>query len=691
MRLEYQGGVFLKADFLANAEKEYQRLIETQPDSPMGYMGLIQIASYQRNWEFALQLWDTCLARFPDLTKPQGLLAKLQVLLELGKREEADVLSRDLVAAFPDYFGGYYGSALVAEAFRDWAGAGRHLDTCLARFPGLMDAEWRAYKAHLLMRSGCLEAAEQLLQEVTRRYPGCPEAYIKSAKLAELKFDRPLTYERWEKAYRLFPEHKECAYGYIDSLNDQGEFEAAHSLCEERYEKTGDIGFKLRLVDCFLAQMDFDAALETAAALIKSYPDNLEPELKRIDALMGCWRQEQADQAVRFAEELYARFPDSHRVRLKLIDSCIHAGRIDRAREQLESLPIRTGEAFETKKLRSWLHVQNGDIDKAREVFLAATDDAYLPALHAPFNLKRIDRNRIDPRAEELFLFSCVKDSVHTLPWLLNYYRKIGVERFFIVDNDSSDGTSAFLLEQPDVHLFWSDDAFYTTASGLRWINHLIGEYGEGHWCILADSDEILVVPGVEKRGVKPLLEYMQRNGHEALSVFLLDMFPETVAEFSSFPSDGNLLEHSPYFDNSLRYFGNSLCPYRFVRGGVRERLFEGIEVLEKVAVIKGGGDIRFLNPHSTTPAILSDVTGVYLHFTLVQKPQLSHSSEQIINDSRIGGRSGASRKRYSRYHRLIAGMAKDRINYCPDSSRYLDSDQLVELGLIARPAGFPD
>ncbi len=681
----------MKADFLANAEKEYRRLIETQPDSPAGYMGLIQIISIQRNWELALQLWDTCLAKFPDLTKPVGLLAKLQVLLELGKREEADALSRELISMFPDYFGGYYGSALVAEAFRDWVGAGRHMDACLARFPGLRDPEWQTYKAHLLKRAGFLGEAEQLLQDIIRKYPGCPEAYIESAKLAELKFDRPLTYERWEKAYRLFPERKECAFGYIGCLNDEGDFETALSLCEEHYEKTGDMGFKLCLVDCFLAHLEFDAALETVAALIKTYPDNLEPELKRIDVLMGYWRQEQADQAVRFAEELYKRFPDSHRVRLKWIDSCIHAGNTEQAREQLKLLPVHTGESFETKKLRSWLHAQNGDMDRAREIFLAATDDAYLPALHAPFNLKRIDRNRLDPGADELFLFSCVKDSVHSLPWLLEYYRKIGVQRFFIVDNDSTDGTSAFLLEQPDVHLFWSDDAFYTTASGLRWINHLIAEYGEGHWCILTDSDEILVVPGVEKCGLRPLLKYMQRNGHEALSVFLLDMFPEAVAEFSSFPPDGNLLEHSPYFDDSFRYFGNSLCPYRVVRGGVRERLFEGIEILEKVSIIKGGGDIRFLNPHSTTPAILSDVTGVYLHFTLAQKPQLSNGSERILDDSRIGGRSNSSRKRYSRYHRIIAGMARDGSNLCPDSSRYVDSDQLVELGLTLRPAGFDD
>jgi hypothetical protein len=376
------------------------------------------------------------------------------------------------------------------------------------------------------------------------------------------------------------------------------------------------------------------------------------------------------------------------KVRLKLIEACIHAGQQALAQKHLETLPETAGESIETKELRAWSYACNGEIIKARELVSAAVEDTYYPALDAALNLKRIDQNRLDPAEDELFLFSLVKDNVRSMPWFLDYYRKLGVQRFFIVDNDSTDGTSGYLQEQPDVHLFWTDDSFYTTGSGLRWINHLVSEYGAGHWCVLADSDEALVVPGVETHGLAPVLQRMEQKGHEALSVFLLDMYPETVAEFASFPSSGDLLDHSPYFETGLRYFDNPICPYRFVKGGVRERLFGGVEVLEKVAIIRGGGGIRFLHPHAITPAAVSDVTGVYLHFCLVQKPQLVNAEEQITSDRRIGDRSGASRRRYARYHRVLSTLDRDACILCADSKRYIDSDQLVELGLMVKPDG---
>jgi predicted Zn-dependent protease len=674
---------------LHQAEKEFQRLIESQPDSPVGYMGMIEVASRQKNWGLALRLWDNCLSRFGDLAKPQGLFAKARVLLELERTEEAEALCRDMIAAFPDYFGGYYGLALAAEYAGDWEAVRQHLDSCLSRFPGPMEVEWQAHKVRLLVSMDRFNEAEQLAQELVRKYPGCPEGHVESAILAERRFDLPLTYERWEKAYRLFPDHKGCAHGYIRCLNDQGEFEAAQTLCRQLFERTGDIGFQLSLVESYRDQLDNDTALKTVDSLIENYPDTLELKLKKIDVLAGFWQPQQAGQAVTFAEELYVRYPSSLKVRLKLIRSYIHAGESAPARQHLKAVPEGAEESTEVKRLRSWQCAQNGDIHKARELYQAVAGDTYVPALQAPFNLKRMDRKRIDPAAGELFLFCLVKDNVRSMPWFLDYYRKLGVRRFFMVDNDSTDGTGGYLLEQPDVHLFWSDDSFYTTGSGLRWINHLVGEYGEGHWCILADSDEALVVPGVETGGLSPVLRHMESNGHEALSVFLLDMYPETVGEFSSFPSSGDLLEHSPCFDNALRYFGNPLCPYRFVKGGVRERLFAGNEVLEKVSIIKGGGDIRFLNPHATTPAVVSDVTGVYLHFCLVQKPQLTDTGGQITNDSRVGDRSGASRKRYSRYHRVLSRLAKDESILCPHTERYTGSDQLLKLGLIGKPDGF--
>ncbi|MCL6588560.1 MAG: glycosyltransferase family 2 protein [Firmicutes bacterium] len=50
---------------------------------------------------------------------------------------------------------------------------------------------------------------------------------------------------------------------------------------------------------------------------------------------------------------------------------------------------------------------------------------------------------------------------------LIAHYRKLGANRFFIVDNNSADTTRDFLLKQPDVHLFFIRKKY---AAHWRWM-----------------------------------------------------------------------------------------------------------------------------------------------------------------------------------------------------------------------------
>ena len=61
--------------------------------------------------------------------------------------------------------------------------------------------------------------------------------------------------------------------------------------------------------------------------------------------------------------------------------------------------------------------------------------------------------NRIG--ADDILLFCTFRNEDVRLPYFLEYYRKLGINHFFMVDNDSNDGGAAFVLEQPDVSL-WS-------------------------------------------------------------------------------------------------------------------------------------------------------------------------------------------------------------------------------------------
>ena len=57
-------------------------------------------------------------------------------------------------------------------------------------------------------------------------------------------------------------------------------------------------------------------------------------------------------------------------------------------------------------------------------------------------------------RPNHLLLFSTVRNEKIRLPYFLRYYRDLGINHFFFVDNDSDDGTREYLAEQADVSLW---------------------------------------------------------------------------------------------------------------------------------------------------------------------------------------------------------------------------------------------
>ena len=104
--------------------------------------------------------------------------------------------------------------------------------------------------------------------------------------------------------------------------------------------------------------------------------------------------------------------------------------------------------------------------------------------------------DRTDLIAEGAILcFSTVRNEIIRLPYFLEYYRKLGVQNFLMVDNDSDDGTPDYLAAQPDVSLWQTAHSYKLSRFGVDWLTWLQIKYGHGHWCLTVDADEILVYP----------------------------------------------------------------------------------------------------------------------------------------------------------------------------------------------------
>jgi hypothetical protein len=101
-------------------------------------------------------------------------------------------------------------------------------------------------------------------------------------------------------------------------------------------------------------------------------------------------------------------------------------------------------------------------------------------------NFNRLDTKTIPNDPSEICLFVATKNNETIMPAFFQHYRSIGVDRFFVIDNMSEDGTIDFLLGEDQTHVFQTDAPYRVGKRGHsnnwnRWANEL-KEYTMGNW-----------------------------------------------------------------------------------------------------------------------------------------------------------------------------------------------------------------
>jgi glycosyltransferase involved in cell wall biosynthesis len=327
--------------------------------------------------------------------------------------------------------------------------------------------------------------------------------------------------------------------------------------------------------------------------------------------------------------------------------------------------------------------------------------------------LVRVDTRTMADDQSEIRVFIPLRNEVLRLPQTLAYYRKLGVARFFVVDNGSTDGSKEFLLAQPDCHVFVTHNSFAEAGCSVEWLNALLDEYGTNHWCLTVDADEWFVYPGCERRPLSDFAAYLERSGAEGVFAFLLDMYGSgRIAEANPDPQL-SFLDSCRYFDREYDWrhrsyvagLESSPFPEYDVLGGPRLRLFlpnirryyhlmralwrayyllrlplplalNPPPRLTKIPLVHWLPGTRYEHNHATTPIKLSETTGVLLHFKFLQDFYARVVDE--VNRKEHWGEA----TEYTRY------LAKLRRNpaltfYYEGSVQYEDTEQLVRLGLL--------
>jgi Glycosyl transferase family 2 len=295
------------------------------------------------------------------------------------------------------------------------------------------------------------------------------------------------------------------------------------------------------------------------------------------------------------------------------------------------------------------------------------------------------------------------------------------VNRFFFVDNGSSDGTLDYLIEQPDAHVFSTEGHLKEANAGATWLNTLLAQFGVGSWCVTVDIDELLYYPGSEHAPLPVLTAYLDHHGCEALPALLLDLYPPgPIAECPYTPGD-DLLAAAPYFDRGpYKHQPFTLCPYVMIVGGPRERLFssdargdgpnrrrlrrsvmriyQGLArrlpilrrspwfhalrprrspCLTKVPLVKWDDGSKYLAAnHFVSPKRLPPETGVLMHFKFLGDFHAKALQEAVRGEYFDGA------SEYKGYAESVTRNPRLTLMY-EGSVRFRDTAQLVALGLM--------
>lgn len=310
---------------------------------------------------------------------------------------------------------------------------------------------------------------------------------------------------------------------------------------------------------------------------------------------------------------------------------------------------------------------------------------------------KRAELKSVRDRTEQvgpddLLVFSTIRNELVRLPYFLEYYRRLGVSHFLIVDNGSLDGGRDFLEGEQDVSLWTTEASYKRSRFGTDWLNWLKFRYGAGHWTLTLDPDEFLVYPFCDTRPLQALCDWLDQANMRTFGTLLVDMYPRGPIEALDYQAGQDPIEIAPWFDaGNYMISKNPRYGNLWVQGGPRARVYfpdapEKAPSLNKIPLVKWDRKFVFVSStHMLLPRGLNlvydetggeKISGCLLHAKFLNSLAAKAAEEVQRREHFAGGRE------YDAYHAL-----DDLPNglWCEWSERYIDWRQLDLLGLMSK------
>ena len=282
--------------------------------------------------------------------------------------------------------------------------------------------------------------------------------------------------------------------------------------------------------------------------------------------------------------------------------------------------------------------------------------------------------------AGEIGLVCVLRNEVARLPLFFEHYKRIGVTRFFMIDNNSDDGSREVIVSEPLADIFHAHAQFLEGQGGLFWAHAIARRYGEGNWLIRPDADELFVYDGMEERNLVALAHWLERQGMDRVYAPMIDVYPSAALGSTNHTIE-ELLENDSWFDNDGYSLTRWPQGWRLI-GGPRYRLFHQDDshrtLMWKYPFFQMRRDTIIYNEHWLWPhdEVTKGALGAVIHLKLMN---------DFVERSERYEREGQHWKNSNAY-RVINQKMKDMpevVAFYEKSKRYRGPRSLIRHGML--------
>lgn len=305
--------------------------------------------------------------------------------------------------------------------------------------------------------------------------------------------------------------------------------------------------------------------------------------------------------------------------------------------------------------------------------------------------LNRVDKSIVPCKTNEIRLFAILRNESLRLPHFLEYYKQLGVDRFFFVDNNSDDDSAKIILKEDNCHLYKTTETY---TNHWYWMEYLLDTYGKEYWCMVVDIDELFCYPNSNSIKLSQLIKYFEIKSISSISSLLLDLYSNNYVSNIKFKSADNPLNILKYFDKDYYLTKFSFWDWKNMKpihieaysGGMRERVFGKMnpsDILTKISLFKYRNSVYLSQGmHSITNTKNADIEGVVLHTKFLNDFIFEVIEESVREQHYDNG------VRYKHFNETLKRNSNLNL-YCNDSIELKNTNDLIELGLMKTSESF--